>query len=424
MQHELLRQLFQNLPDAVYLLEPETSRIVACSQRGLTDLQMTSEEVVGHSVLTLQKDVSGMPAWHDISTAIRATDVFVFIGRHQRKDGTQFPVEVHTSVFHYDDKEYFLSVARDITRRRLHEEAMLKRESTLWFALNDASDGLWDWNILTGEVFFSPQLKRMLGYGPDELEPHVDSWSNNIHPEDEQRVMRTLTDHLQGKREKYEAEYRLRNRNGHFIWVNDKGKACEFAADGQPVRAIGMVQNITDRKNLEHRLLEMASFDALTGLMNRRQGDLIFEKQVELSSRLGLGLGVCLFDLDHFKQVNDHYGHLKGDEVLKAMVDLVQQNIRKSDHFYRWGGEEFVLLLPDSNRENLCELAEKIRQAVADYDWPEKLGIDGITASFGLALYPEHGENIEELFLNADAAMYQAKSGGRNRWVLAGQPSL
>lgn len=411
--------LVERLPDAVYLIDPASSRIVWCNQRGLDDLQLQADEVINHSVLTLQKDVDGMPAWEDICQTIRELDVFTFVGRHQRKDGSEFPVEVNTSSFELDGKEYFVSVARDITRRRLLDDEVLARESKLWFALNEATDGLWDWNIVTGEVFFSPQLKRMLGYGPDEMTPHVDTWADNIHPHDVERVMRNLREHLQGERERYEAEYRLKNRNGHYLWVSDRGKVCERDAQGEPVRAVGMVQNITDRKAMEESLLQMASHDALTGLMNRRQGDLIFDKQLDLSQRLKLPMGVCLFDLDHFKQVNDRHGHLKGDEVLRTVVEIVQHNIRKSDHFYRWGGEEFVLVLPDTGPEQLIELAEKMRFGLQQYPWKQALGIEPVTASFGLAVYPGHGESAEQLLLNADTAMYSAKAQGRNRCVMA-----
>ena len=414
MNDQLLNELFEHLPDSVYLIEPETSNIVYCNRMGYEALALEADEVLNHSVLTLQKDVSGMPAWEDIAEEIRRVEVFTFMGRHHRKNDGEIPVEVNTTTFHHNGKEYFLSVSRDITNRRLHYDALDDHEKKLWFVLNETSDGLWEWNLLTDKVYFSPQLKRMLGYGPDEMSPDASTWSNNIHPDDTQRVMRAITDHLEGRRERYEAEYRLKNRNGHYLWVHDRGKVCERNQLSEPLRMVGMVQNITERKNLEHRLQEMASHDDLTGIMNRREGDYILDKQIDFSKRLSLQLGICLFDLDHFKLINDRYGHLTGDQVLKTIASIVTENIRKLDYFYRWGGEEFILVLPDTSMEKLKVIAEKIRLAIESYPWQEKLGVRNVTASFGLSVYPQHGTDLQDLILNADAAMFQAKSSGRN----------
>jgi len=410
----MLNELFDRLPDSVYLIDPVTSNIVYCNRMGYESLALEADEVLNHSILTLQKDVSGMPAWEDIAEEIRRVEIFTFVGRHLRKNDGEIPVEVNTTTFHHDGKEYFLSVSRDITKRRLHDEALDDHEKKLWFVLNETNDGLWEWSLLTDEVYFSPQLKRMLGYGPDEMNPDVSTWSSNIHPDDSQRVMRAITDHIEGKRERYDAEYRLKNRNGHYLWVHDRGKISERNPQGEPLRMVGMVQNITERKNLELRLQEMASHDDLTGIMNRREGDFILEKQIDFSKRLGLELGICLFDLDHFKKINDKHGHLTGDQVLKKVAEIVTENIRKLDYFYRWGGEEFILILPDTSMENLKIISEKIRLAIESFPWKEKLGVKKVTASFGLSVYPHHGKNHQSLILNADAAMFQAKSSGRN----------
>ncbi len=242
-----LAALFEHLPDAVYLLDPETSHILWGNRLAWESLGLSSGEVLNHSVLSLQKDVTGLPQWSDIAAVIRGTPCFTFVGRHRHAQGHEVPVEVNTRCFVDGGREYFLSVARDITRRVALEVELKQRESQLWFALNEALDGLWDWDVLTGEVFFSPQLKRMLGYGPDEIAPHLDSWSANIHPEDSARVQLALSDHLQGKRQRYEASYRLRNRNGNYLWVLDRGRICERDAKGAATRVVGMVQDITEQ---------------------------------------------------------------------------------------------------------------------------------------------------------------------------------
>jgi PAS domain-containing protein len=162
--------------------------------------------VLDHSVLSLQKDVHGLPQWSEIATAILNSQCFRFRGRHRHQQGHEVDVEVNTTHFELDGRAYFLSIARDTTNRVAQEADVHNREKQLWFALNEASDGLWDWDVASGSLFFSPQLKRMLGYGPDEMAPELADWSNNVHPVDAPLVMAALEEHMQGKRSRYEAE--------------------------------------------------------------------------------------------------------------------------------------------------------------------------------------------------------------------------
>ena len=237
--------LLDQLADAVYLLDPETSRIVWGNRASWAMLGLQPAEVLDHSVLSLQKDVTGLPQWAEIAAVIRANTCYTFVGRHRHADGHEVPVEVNTTHFIDGGRAYFLSVARDISRRTALEADLKRRENQLWFALNEAMDGLWDWEVDTGAVFFSPQLKRMLGYGPDEMAPVLTTWTNNVHPDDAPTVMAALARHLEGRSARYEAEYRLRNRNGNWLWVQDRGRVCERDAQGRPTRLVGMVQDIS-----------------------------------------------------------------------------------------------------------------------------------------------------------------------------------
>ncbi len=356
-------------------------------------------------------DVHGLPQWSEIAAAIRSTDCFRFIGRHRHQQGHEVAVEVNTTHFELDGRSYFLSVARDITRRVAQEASAPHRERQLWFALNEASDGLWDWEVATGVLYFSPQLKRMLGYGPDEMAPELSTWSRNVHPDDSARVMAALQDHLEGKRPRYEAEYRLRNRNGHYLWVHDRGRVCDYAPDGSPVRVVGMVQDITDRKQLELQLQELASNDTLTGLANRRQGMIFLMSQVELCQRLGLSLGLGFIDIDNFKAINDVFGHLAGDRVLQQVGQAIKGAVRGSDMVSRWGGEEFIVIAPNTNPEQML-VAEKIRQAVV----LEMAGhLPSVTVSIGVAAKTDLAGDVTALMAAADSALYRAKASGRNR---------
>jgi diguanylate cyclase (GGDEF)-like protein/PAS domain S-box-containing protein len=414
-----LKALFDAVPDGIYLLDPVSSNVLFCNRAAYDDLGYAADEILGHSVLSLQKDVTGLPAWEQIAAEIRKASPFVFVGRHRHKDGHEVSVEVCTNTFYLNGTEYFLSSARNISLRVMQEAAMLERDAHVRFALNEASDGLWDWNVATHEVFFSPQLKRMLGYGPHEMTPTLESWSANVHADDKERVFLVLQQHLRGQRERYDVQYRLKNRNGHYLWVNDRGRVCERDAQGKPLRVVGMVQNITDQKTLELQLMRQASHDSLTGLRNRGDSEATLLNLVNTCRRLDVPLGVCMFDLDYFKNINDVHGHLIGDQVLVRVAERMSGLVRSTDSLFRWGGEEFLLLCPGTGADALEQLLHKLRDELSCGEWSDLVGTDPVTASFGVAIMPAHGDTPGALLLAADTALYRAKAAGRNQVVMA-----
>lgn len=418
--------LFDQLADAVYLLDPETSTVLWANRAAWAVLGLTREEVLDHSVLSLQKDVRGLPQWTAIAAAIRQQTPYVFVGRHRHRDGHEVPVEVVTTTFMQDGREYFLSVARDVTRRLELEAELQRREPALWFALNEAADGLWDWTLADDSLFFSPQLQRMLGYGPDEMPPRLETWTSNIHPDDSAQVKRALHDHLEGRRHRYMAEYRLRNRNGHYLWVHDSGRVSHRDAAGRPTRVVGMVHDITEQKMLQFKLEDLAANDTLTGLPNRRRGQEFLDSQIALCTRLGLTLGLCFIDLDFFKAVNDEHGHLKGDEVLQAVAQALAAATRRSDLLFRWGGEEFALVCPGASLDEMQHVADKLRQALRAMPWQAALNVQPLTASMGIALFPRHAREGRSLLELADSALFRAKAAQRDRVEVAddGPPAL
>ncbi|HRD96049.1 MAG TPA: diguanylate cyclase [Rubrivivax sp.] len=411
--------LFDQMADAVYLLDPETSTVLWANRAAWAVLGLTREEVLDHSVLSLQKDVRGLPQWTAIAAAIRQQTPYVFVGRHRHRDGHEVPVEVVTTTLMQDGREYFLSVARDVTRRLELEAELQRREPALWFALNEAADGLWDWTLADNSLFFSPQLQRMLGYGPDEMPPRLETWTSNIHPDDSAQVLRSLHDHLEGRRNRYLAEYRLRNRNGHYLWVRDSGRVSHRDAAGQPTRVVGMVHDITEQKMLQFKLEDLAANDTLTGLPNRRRGQEFLDSQIALCTRLGLTLGLCFIDLDFFKAVNDEHGHLKGDEVLRAVAQALAAATRRSDLLFRWGGEEFALVCPGADLQEMQQVAHKLRQALSAMPWQTRLNVRPLTASMGIALFPRHAREGRALLELADSALFRAKAAQRDRVEVA-----
>ncbi len=214
--------------------------------------------------------------------------------------------------------------------------------------------------------------------------------------------------------------YQGRRRDGSTV---DLELSISRMADGDSEDAlILVVTDVTARREAERkvhalneRLAELAVRDPLTGLYNRRFMEASLEREATAAARSGSPLSVVICDLDHFKGVNDTYGHQAGDEVLRAFGALLRERCRKSDIACRFGGEEFLLVLPGMPAGVAADWAEKAREATADAEIEAGSSTLRVTASFGVASFPTHGETWQQLIAAADAALYSAKEGGRNQ---------
>ncbi len=171
------------------------------------------------------------------------------------------------------------------------------------------------------------------------------------------------------------------------------------------------VMNITQRKHDEDAIYLLATTDSLTGIINRREFTAILARQMNQTKRYGTPLAVAMYDLDYFKRVNDTFGHEIGDYVLQAVTRLVQENIRDTDVMARWGGEEFMVLMPQSDIQAACKVAEKLRLAIAGYHFDK---VNKLSVSFGVAVC-EPQDDQGSLLKRVDNALYLAKKHGRNR---------
>ncbi len=194
-----------------------------------------------------------------------------------------------------------------------------------------------------------------------------------------------------------------------------KGLLTEESA-GSP-GTIGLITDITERKRMEHQLRQLATTDDLTGTLNRRAFFAAAEQEVERSARYGNGVSVVMFDLDHFKQVNDLHGHAVGDLALRAAADALRASLREVDILGRLGGEEFAILLPETPLAGAVDVAERLRQAIAAIAIP----LDSnrppltLTASLGVAERAGDETSVDKVLARADMALYRAKAQGRNQ---------
>jgi diguanylate cyclase (GGDEF)-like protein/PAS domain S-box-containing protein len=286
-------------------------------------------------------------------------------------------------------------------------------------ALNGASLGLWDWHVPSGRRSIDGRACAILGYTQEErteLAPGGDAFAI-VHPDDRDALRLTLDQHLRGATPAFEAEFRMLHRNGHWVWVQSRGKVVERAADGSVVRMAGTRSDISARKQAEADIAHLAFCDGLTNLPNRR---LLMDRlghALAKTERNG-GHGAVLFlDLDDFKALNDTRGHDIGDRLLEMVAFRLQQVTRDADTVARLGGDEFVVLLEDlgSNAADAAVNAELVAQKVLN-----ALGLaytlEGqelrSTPSIGVSLFGTTHQVAHDLLRQADMAMYEAKSAG------------
>ncbi len=446
-------------------------------------------------------------------------------------------------LFFYQRRRRLVELQRRQQRRSERDSA-----ARTALALEGAALGLWDWNLVSGETRFDRRWCAMLGYSPHEIEDHVRAWEDRLHPDDRPVVQEQLQRYLSGALSQYTQDYRLRHRDGHWVWIHANGRimardaerrptrmvgthmdisaakraeaqlqahaqhtqaildnmvdgmitmdakgridainpaACrmfgysaeelvgqrvellmpeaerphhaghvrryldtqvphvigigrdvngrrkdgsifpmslavsEILQDGEPL-FIGLTRDITERKKAEAEIEQLAFYDSLTGLPNRR---LLLDRlnQALAINRRNHRHGAVLFiDLDNFKALNDTLGHGMGDRVLVGVARRLQAALRSEDTIARWGGDEFVVVLHDLGQN--AEVAGLHAEAAAEkllrvLGQPHQL--DGhqhhSTPSIGIVIWGGDTGSSEDLLKHADHAMYQAKAAGRNR---------
>ena len=204
----------------------------------------------------------------------------------------------------------------------------------------------------------------------------------------------------------------LNEKKENQVKMTVHGKTSIFSVNSKKMDYEGNIRHVVVFTDIT-KLNQLATQDVLTQVANRFKFDQVLDYSITLSQRYGRALSIMIIDIDHFKAVNDTYGHLAGDEVLKKLAKVLSNGIRKSDVIARWGGEEFVILLPDSELSSAVKLAETLRIKVAESDFSP---VEKMTCSIGVVRWNE-GENPDQLLKRVDEKLYLAKAGGRNKVI-------
>ncbi len=312
-----------------------------------------------------------------------------------------------------------VAVFRDVTTARQAAEALRASEERYALAAQAANDGLWDWNLRTGEIYFSQRWKATIGFQEHEISNDPSEWFDRVHPDDREGLDVRLSAHLHRLISGFEYEYRMLHRDTTYRWMSCRGIAV-WNARGQAVRIVGSQTDINERKLAEQRLLHDALHDSLTGLANRSRFMDRLEHVIARAQRgASPSFAVLFLDLDRFKLINDSLGHLVGDQLLIAIARRLERCLRPSDTLARLGGDEFAVLLEDlSEPQAALSVAERILRLLEE---PFHLGGHDVFsgASIGIALSASaRYHSPADVLRDADTAMYHAKVEGRSRYAI------
>lgn len=405
------RYLFENSLNEIYIFHPETLKFIAVNRGARENLGYSQEELNEMTPLDLKPEFD-LQSLRELLAPLSEgkQEHIIFNTLQRRKDGSLYPAEVHLQLVEFMKEKVYVALIIDVTERRAMEKELQERNEILSTIMESARDAIIMIDDKGNVTFWNPAAERLFGYSREEVmgkELHrlmiQDERLYEVYKEAFKRFQ------LSGKRSAVgkTIELKAKHKDGHEINVELSLSAVKIK---DVWHAVGIVRDISERKKFEELLYRQSITDPLTNIYNRRFFMQMLEQEMERTRRYGKSFSVIMFDLDHFKSVNDRFGHAAGDMVLKSVADMIKGRIRKTDYFARWGGEEFIILLPETSVEDAAGLAEELREQLSSMTLPE---VGRVTASFGVAGY-RTSDTIDTILMRADSMLYEAKAAGRN----------
>jgi len=408
----MFERLFENSLNELYIFHPKSLKFVAVNRAARKNLGYTIEELNTMTPLDLKPELD-LQSFRELLVPLVSgeQEQVLFKTVHRRKDGSLYPVEINLQLFDYGGEKLCMALVANLTEIKQLEEEKRRKEELCRLMLQGIPSPAWlvsrerrilAQNKAAASLFGSKVgdycWERVLGGGnlPDE---YREAFEKNGSPLPGTKCYFCRGDEALDRNEPINSEVELAGNIWDTWWIPlGEDVYLHYATD------------VTKHKRMEKELRCLSVTDCLTNCYNRRFFMQKLEEEIERAKRNGNKFSLIMLDIDRFKSINDRFGHNAGDLVLKSMAEMIKNRIRKIDTLARWGGEEFVLLLPDTPVENAARLAEELRESLSRMDIQ---GVGRVTASFGVAGYCP-GDSVDSLVNKADNMMYEAKAAGRN----------
>ena len=407
------RSLLETVPDG-FFVHDAAGRFLDVNARSCSDLGYTRAELLSRTVHQISGSMNAeenIARWSDASpgTAMSFREIAV------RKDGSSFPVEIKLTCQMIEGQKLFFGLARDVSETAAELEEAHER---MTLAVRVGGLGVWDYDFDRRTMQCDEQWHCIMGRDPARPVQTLEEFRTFIHPQDVERAteVRQTAANLIAEKRDYNMVFRILRPDGEVRWVRSAARVVEDG-EGAGVRAVGFVVDITESRLSEARLHRQALEDSLTGLANRRGLDEELAKACLHAMRSGEPLALAMIDVDHFKLCNDEQGHVRGDEALKAVANILKEAARRPyDLAARYGGEEFLLLLPGA--EGADAVVEGVVEAVKALRIPHPGSpvAPWLTVSCGCVIASEMADvGPLDLLAECDRALYRAKEAGRDR---------
>ncbi|MBU2549943.1 MAG: diguanylate cyclase [Proteobacteria bacterium] len=412
------RHLFHEAFDGIALADIETGIIVDCNQALGDMVERDREEIVGQRQSTLHPPDDRTDG--DFTKAFDAhrgnREGQIIEERLLTRTGEIRFAEIKAKIVEIEGRRYLFGFFRDVTEMKKALDALKDSEERFRQLVENIREVFWMRDAATGGILYAnPAYESIWGRSPEGLYQDPSSFLELVHEDDRDRLQQAM-DARERDNAPFAQEYRIVRPDGEVRWIWSRTYPVRND-EGHIIRWAGIAEDVTDKKRLEEKLLEMATTDFLTGARNRMSFTERGDEEFARFNRYGKPFSILMLDIDHFKEINDQYGHAAGDDVLRALSGLSRGLLRTSDAFGRLGGEEFAVLLPETRGDRALEAAERLRSGIADM----KVRADGhevsVTVSVGVAWSLAGDPDMVSVLKKADQALYQAKRAGRNRVV-------
>lgn len=291
-------------------------------------------------------------------------------------------------------------------------EELKKSEERYRIVSEATKDIIWEGDLVNNKRYFYGRLYEILGYKPAEL-LRLDEWFNIVHPDDVSFVREGIKHQIQNIIAVKTFEYRVKCKNGSYKWLLSSTK-CEFNEKDEAVSVFGAFTDITELKEQEKRIHDLAYHDPITGLPNRLMLSEVIDDKIKKASKNISRFSMIFIDIDNFKFINDSYGHLTGDKLLAQVGNKLKEVQDNKTMFFRLGGDEFIVLKENiHDKEHVEKFLNYLYKVLADPIFIDDKFFQ-ITYSSGVVIYPEDGDTFQELLKNADTAMYKSKELGKH----------